>query len=246
MRGDDWWDAAAAARSLDGASFPLPPGPNEDADVREQGWDAFLAAVEDEGARRHGEVWSEVRALWVDHHRRLKQDEQEPFAPTQDELPALRRQFAATIAPIAAAEVDWESALGQWAAGVRSEAARVRDFDDLIERRQRPATGGETAAAVLRGVRALGLGPQMPVAVITNMYRPMGGPEAVTETAEALREHGVAALCTVRQLKAFEELLFAPSTWNDERVRPVQEELGAVLCTALKNARKASEGAGRD
>ncbi|KFG71471.1 hypothetical protein [Streptomyces mutabilis] len=136
--------------------------------------------------------------------------------------------------------MDWDSVIGRWVAGVRSDAARVRDFDDLIERRQRPGTCEETAAALLRSVRALGVDPQMPVVVNTNMYRPMGGPEAVTETAAALRGHGVVALCTVPQREAFEELLFAPSTWNDERVRPVQEELGAVLSNALKDARDAS------
>ncbi|KFG71472.1 P-loop NTPase [Streptomyces mutabilis] len=99
VRGDEWWDAAAAARSLDGSAFPLPPGPDQDADVREQGWAAFLAAVEDEGARRHGEVWSEVRVHWVEHHRRLEQDKREPFAPAEEELPALRRQFAAPPRP---------------------------------------------------------------------------------------------------------------------------------------------------
>ncbi|MBZ3908273.1 MULTISPECIES: hypothetical protein [Streptomyces] len=246
VRGDGWWDVAAAARSLDGAAFPLPPGPDEDADVREQGWAAFLAAVEDEGARRHGEVWSEVRAHWVEHHRRLEQDERAPFAPTEEELPALRRQFAAALAPVTAAGVDWDSVIGRWVAGVRSDAARVRDFDDLIERRQRPGTGEETAAALLRGVRGLGLDPRMPVVMITNMYRPMGGPEAVAETAEVLRGHGVVALCTVRQRQAFEELLFAPSTWNDDRVKPVQEELGAVVSSALKDARKATASPGRE
>ncbi|MET9779162.1 hypothetical protein ABZ023_33785 [Streptomyces sp. NPDC006367] len=240
VTGDDWWDATAAARSLDGGVFPFPPGPDNDADVREQRWAAFLAAVEDEGARRHGEVWSEVRAHWVEHHRRLERDKRAPFAPAEEELPELRRRFAAALAPITAAEVDWGSVIGQWVAGVRSDVARVRDFDDRIERRQRPATGEETAAALLRGVRALGLDPQMPVVVITNMYRPMGGPEAVAETAAALRGHGVVALCTVRQLKAFEGLLFAPSTWNDERVKLVQEELGAVLSSALKDGRDAS------
>ncbi|MFJ2217864.1 hypothetical protein ACIQVO_36395 [Streptomyces sp. NPDC101062] len=127
-----------------------------------------------------------------------------------------------------------------WPAQERSDARRVRDFDDLIERRQRPGTGEETAAALLRSVRALGSDPQMPVVMITNMYRPMGGPEAVAEAADALRGHGVVALCTVRQRQAFEELLFAPSTWNDDRVKPVQEELGAVLSSALKDARNAS------
>ncbi|MFJ6752399.1 hypothetical protein ACIQNI_30070 [Streptomyces sp. NPDC091266] len=245
VTGDDWWDAAAAARSLDGAAFPLPPGRDEDADVREQGWAAFLAAVEDEGARRHGAVWSEVRAHWMEHHRRLEQGGREPFAPAEDELPELRQQFAAALAPITAAGVDWDSVTGRWVAGVRSDAARVRDFDDLIERHQRPGTGEETATALLRGVRALGVDPQMPVVLITNMYRPMGGPEAVAETAAALRGHGVVALCTVHQRQAFEELLFAPSTWNDDRVRPVQEELGAVLSSALKDARKASASPGR-
>ncbi|WP_328973583.1 hypothetical protein [Streptomyces sp. NBC_00239] len=244
-KGDDWWDAAAAARSLEGASFPFPPGPDEDADVREQGWAAFLAAVEDEGARRHGAVWSEVRAQWVEHRRRLEQDARAPFAPAEDELPALRQQFAAALGPITGAGVDWESVIGRWVAGVRSDAARVRDFDDLIERRQRPGTGEETAAALLRGVRALGVDPQMPVVLITNMYRPMGGPEAVSETADALRGHGVVALCTVHQRQAFEELLFAPSTWNDDRVKPVQEELGSVLSSALKDARKPSASPGR-
>ncbi|MDT0616434.1 hypothetical protein [Streptomyces lancefieldiae] len=240
VTGDDWWDAAAAARSLDGASFTLPPGPDEDADVREQGWAAFLAAVEEEGARRHGEVWSEVRTLWVEHLRRLEQEGREPFAPAEDDLSELRRQFAAALAPVTAAGVDWGSASGRWVAGVRSDAARVRDFDDLVERRQRPGTGEETAAALLRGARVLGLDPQMPVVMIINMYRPMGGTEAVTETADALRSHGVVALCTVRQRKAFEEFLFAPSTWNDDQVRPVQEELGSVVSTALKDAQKTS------
>ncbi|MFC8944045.1 hypothetical protein [Streptomyces rochei] len=240
VTGDDWWDAAAAARSLDGAAFPLPPGPDQDADVREQGWAAFLAAVENEGARRHGEVWSEVRARWVEHHRRLEQDERAPFAPAEEELSALRRQFAAALAPVTAAGVDWDSVSGRWVAGVRSDAARVRDFDDLVERRQRPGTGEETASALLRGVRAQDFDPQMPVVMIINMYRPMGGPEAVTETADALRSHGVVALCTVRQRKAFEEFLFAPSTWNDDQVRPVQEELGSVVSTALKDAQKTS------
>jgi hypothetical protein len=240
VTGDDWWDAAAAARSLDGASFPFPPGPNEDADVREQGWAAFLAAVEDEGARRHGEVWSEVRAHWVEHHRRLEQNERAPFAPAEEEVPALRQRFAAILAPIAGAEVDWDSVIGQWVTGVRSDAARVRDFDGLIERRQRPATGEETATALLRSVRAQGLDPQMPVVLITNMYRPLGGPEAVTEAAAALRGHGVVALCTVRQHQAFHEPLFAPAAWNDKRVKPVQEELGAVLSSALKDAQEVS------
>ncbi|MFI1312881.1 hypothetical protein ACH4TS_22465 [Streptomyces albidoflavus] len=123
---------------------------------------------------------------------------------------------------------------------MRSDAARVSDFDDIIERRQRSGTGEETAAALLRGVRALGVDPQMPVVVISNMYRPTDGREAVAETAAALRPHGVVALSTVAQRKAFEDLPFAPAAWNDARVRSVQEELGAVVSTALKNTRKTS------
>jgi hypothetical protein len=245
VAGDRWWEAAAAARSLDGAGFAYPPGPDEGASARDAGRAAFLAAVDEEGARRHGEVWSEVRARWAEHYRRLEQDKRDPFAPAEEELPALRQRFAADLAPIgvAAAEVDWDSLGGQWVAGVRSDAARVRDFDDLIERRQRPGTGEETAEALLPAVRALDLPPQMPVVVITNMHRPMGGDEPVAAAAAALRRHGVLGLCTVRQRQAFEQLLFAPSTWNDERVRPVQEELGTVVGHALKNSRRASTGA---
>ncbi|MFE7485121.1 hypothetical protein [Streptomyces sp. NPDC057552] len=239
VTGDDWWDAAVAARSLEG-SFPLLPGPDEDADGREQSWAAFLAAVEDEGARRHGEVWSEVRARWIEHRHQLEQDKREPFAPSEDELPRLRQRFAASLAPITGAGVDWESVIGGWVAGVRDDAARVSDFDDLIERRQRPSTGEETAAALLRGVRDLGVDPQMPVVVIINMYRPTDGRAAVAETAAALRHHGVVALSTVGQRKAFEDLPFAPATWNDARVRSAQEELGAVVSTALTNSRKTS------
>ncbi|GGU39102.1 hypothetical protein [Streptomyces violascens] len=232
VTGDEWWDAPAAARSLEGTDS-LPPA--RDADRA-----SFLTAVEAEGARRHGEVWPEVRDHWAEHHRRLEQNEQEPFAPDEAELTELRRQFIASLAPVTAAGVDWDAITGQWLAGVRSDAARVHDFDDMIERRQRPATGEETAKSLLREVRALGLDPQTPVAVIINMYRSVGEPEAVAETAAALRGHGVVGLCTVAQREAFEELLFAPSTWNDERVRPVQEELGAVVSSALKHSATAS------
>lgn len=96
VTGDDWWDAAAAARSLEG-SFPFPPGPDADTNGREQGWADFLAAVEDDGARRHGAVWSEVRAQWMEQRRRLEQDEREPFAPSAGELPGLRQRFAAAL-----------------------------------------------------------------------------------------------------------------------------------------------------
>ncbi|MFG2211965.1 hypothetical protein [Streptomyces sp. NPDC048638] len=234
VTGDDWWDAPAAARSLEGTAISLPPAAGGDASAREPERAAFLAAVEAEGARRHGEVWSEVRAHWAEHHRLLEQDEREPFTPAASELPELRRQFVASLDPVAAAGVDWDAVTGQWVAGVRSEAARVHDFDTLIERRQRPATGAETATSLLREVRVLGLDPHMPLLMIVNLYRSAGEREAVAETAAALRGHGVVGLCTVAQREAFEELLFAPTTWNDERVRPVQEELGTAVSSALK------------
>ncbi|WP_329404345.1 hypothetical protein [Streptomyces melanogenes] len=62
-------------------------------------------------------MWPEVRAHWVEHHRCLEQDEHEPFAPAEDELPELRQQFATALAPITAAEVDWDSVTGRWVAG---------------------------------------------------------------------------------------------------------------------------------
>ncbi|MFJ4700512.1 hypothetical protein ACIP5N_21965 [Streptomyces sp. NPDC088768] len=232
---DDWWDAPAAARSLDDSAFPPPPGPDADAPTWKKGRAAFLAAIENEGTRRHGALWADVRAHWLDHQQRLEQDKRAPFAPADDELPELRRQFAASLAPVTAAETDWAAIAGQWVAGVRSDAARVSDFDHLIERRQRPGTGEETAQALLRSVRALGLDPQMPVVVITNMFRSMGGHQQVAETAAVLRRHGVLGLVAVAQREAFEELLFSAHTWNDQRVRPVQEELGTVVSSALKH-----------
>ncbi|MFF9785656.1 hypothetical protein [Streptomyces nigrescens] len=233
---DAWWDAAAALRGLEDGDYGLLPDRDEGA-VDE--WrTAFLQSVDAEGARRHPGLWPEVRARWVAHNRQREQAGLAPFEPAPDEHPGLRALFAGSLDAMAAEAVgpQWAELSGRWVAGERNEARRVGDFADLIERRQRPGTGEEIADALMHNVGALDLDPQMPRVVVTNLYRPMGGPSPITAASSELSRRGVLGLCAVPQHKPLERRRFEPSSWNDDRVKPLQEELGALVRNALKSA----------
>ncbi|MGW2686427.1 hypothetical protein ACWC6I_25135 [Streptomyces sp. NPDC001414] len=228
-----WWDAHAAARSLD--PYDLRPyDPSEGVDLDHERA-RFVRIVDSEGLRRHPGLWPKVRERWADHHAELTEAHRRPFQPDPQDLPALRRAFADRLRQAGGDAVPgWQEVAGRWSAGERTDPERVSEFADLVDRLYHPAEPDAVADALAREVRTLGV--DGPAAVVVTFYRAGDAIPPVPAVADALVPYGVTGLATVPQLRRLERLPFEPTSWNDSRVRAVQEDLAALVTGALHNA----------
>ncbi|MFF4933360.1 hypothetical protein ACFY2H_31385 [Streptomyces griseofuscus] len=229
-----WWDAAAAARSLDdfddGLSGPADAGENLD---RERA--RFLCLVDAEGQRRYPDLWPQISARWAAHHAEVTAAHRRPFEPAPHQLPGLRRAFADRLHQTDVAGVPgWEAVAGRWAVGERTDAERVPDFAHLVDRRYHPADPGAVADALVQRVRTAGLRTDDALAAVVVTFHRAGDTTAPTGTVgDALARRGVAGVRCVPQLRRLEQSPFEAASWNDRQVRAVQEDLAALATAAL-------------
>lgn len=229
---DRWWDAHAAARALD----PYDPVPRDSADDddHDQEKSRFVRLVDTEGLRRYPGLWPQVRERWAEHHAELTGAHRRPFEPAPQDLPALRRAFTDRLRQAGCGSVPgWDEVAGRWSAGERSDAERVPAFAHLVDRLYHPAEPGVVADALAQEVHTLVTGP---AAVVVTFHRAGDTTPPVSAVGDALAARGVTGLATVPQLRRLERLPFEPASWNDSRVRVVQEDLAALVTGALKSA----------
>ncbi|MFK0142525.1 hypothetical protein [Streptomyces murinus] len=229
-----WWDAAAAARSLDGFDAGL-RGPADAGEDLNRERVRFLRLVDPEGLRRYPDLWPQVSARWAAHHAEATAARRRPFAPTPHQMPGLRRAFADRLRQTDVTSIPgWETVAGRWAAGERTDAERVPDFARLLDRRYHPADPDAVADALVQRVRTAGLGTDdVPTAVVVTFHRAGDTTAPTGAVGEALARRGVAGLQCVPQLRRLERSPFEPASWNDRQVRAVQEDLAALATAAL-------------
>jgi hypothetical protein len=223
-----WWEPAAAARHADAMGLPWT---REDSPLER--WRAeFLDAVQAEGQRRFPALWPQVRATWAEHNGTRTAAGLAPFEATAFEREQLRPLFVEQVSAIGADT--WGPSFAEhaarWVAGQRSDAERVEEFAELVERRQRPAAIAEIADSLLGALRRA---PSTPWVLLTNYYRPTGTSTDPGAVGDELARRGVNGFSAVRQLKPLEEKLFEPISWNDSRSRQVQQDLAAVVQEVL-------------
>lgn len=229
---DWWWDAHAAIRSLDPLDLDLLDP--DDAEGLGPERARYLRLVDAEGQRRHPGLWQRARERWAEHHAQLTAARRRPFQPGPQQVPGLRTGFTVRLRQAGDVVPGWEEVTERWAAGERSDAERVPQFAHLVDRLQHPAEPGEVADALAQEVRALGV--DGPNAVVVTFHRAGDTTPPVSAVSDALAPRGVAGVQAVPQLRGLERLPFEPTSWNDSRVRAVQEGLAALVTGALKSA----------
>ncbi|WP_329020416.1 hypothetical protein [Streptomyces sp. NBC_01601] len=225
---DQWWEPAAAARHADAMGLPWT---REDSPL--ELWRAeFLDAVQTEGQHRFPALWPQVRTRWAEHNGTRTAAGLAPFQATAAEREQMRPLFVHQVGAIGADA--WGPSFAEhaarWVSGHRSDAERVEEFAELIERRQRPAAAAEVADSLLGALRRT---PGTPWVLLTNYYRPTGTSPDPGAVGDELARRGVDGFCAVRQLRPLEKELFEPISWNDSRSRQVQADLAAAVQDAL-------------
>ncbi|MFE7135723.1 hypothetical protein ACFVIM_33220 [Streptomyces sp. NPDC057638] len=220
---DRWWDPVHAAAPFSG---PQPVTDTPD------GWrDAFLAAADAAGTRRHGGLWQQVRATWPDHNKARAHGRLAPFEATPAERDRLRPAFVRAVRE--AAGPAWDTAYARnadrWIRGERTEAESLERFDDLVERNWRAASPQEVADGLLDTVHRAPEGPWM---LVANLHRPTAEGADTREVATALHTRGPAGFATVRS-RAPRAGWFEAAVWTDPGFRTVQQDLADRVHAAL-------------
>ncbi|WP_217225992.1 hypothetical protein [Streptomyces anulatus] len=231
---DRWWDALAAARSLDEFDADL-DGTADSGENLNRERTRFLDLVGAEGLRRYTALWTRASELWAAHHAELTAARRRPFQPAPHLVPGLRQAFVEHLRRTDVTDVTgWESMVGRWVAGERTDAERLPEFADLVDRRYHPADADVVAEALVQHMlTARLLRNHVPTAVVVTFHRDWHTTTAVDEVGDALARRGVAGLRRVPQLRRLERPPFDPGSWNDRQVRAVQEDLAALVTTAL-------------
>jgi hypothetical protein len=243
----DWWSTYALADGIGPGEEDDDPDlwlPAEDEVSYLDQWRAdFLSFLNDEGLRRHGDVWAQARTRWPAHSkdRNLK------------ELRPGERQDATILPEFAiAAEADaiatwgpemWQSQYPVWEAARETGDDLLGSWTHLLEIVDLPYGPREIAAQLRLGMRDQ---PDKPTVVALARAENMLGADRLTAVRDALMDDGYGGLVVLPELRALAGLLYEVDRLADRagEAAGVANRLAHVVVKNLRESARASGGCG--
>ncbi|WP_439681641.1 hypothetical protein [Embleya sp. MST-111070] len=239
----DWWSTYALADGIGPREEDDDPDlwlPDEDEVSYLDQWRAdFLSFLNDEGLRRHGDVWVQARTRWPAHSkdRNLKE-----LRPGERQDATILPEFAITAEAAAIATWGsemWQSQYPVWEAARETGDDLLGPWTHLLEIVDLPYGPREIAAQLRLGMRDQ---PDKPTVVALARAEDMLGADRLTAVRDALMDDGYGGLVVLPELRAFAGLLYEVDRLADRagEAAGVANRLAHVVVKNLRESARAS------